>query len=73
MEATAYDMAYVGSKIAVALVDQEMTQADLAQVVGVTPSTVSQWVSGEKRISLDNAIKVSNALGWPLDELLGRR
>lgn len=63
----------MAKKLKVALVDQDMSQADLAQLVGVSQQTVSAWVNGSAdRMSVENAVKVAKALDWPLDELFGK-
>ena len=62
----------IGKNIKVALVDNEMTQADLAQAVGVSTQTVNAWCNGKTDMSFESAQKVAKAVGWPLDELAGR-
>ena len=64
-------LALVGKNIKTALVDSEMTQADLAQLVGVSPQTVNAWCNGNADMSFEKAQRVAKALGWPLDELAG--
>ena len=52
-----------------------MTQRDLACVVGVTPSAISQWERGEYHPSYQASSKLAKALGmnardlfYPLEE-----
>lgn len=42
---------------------REIEHAVVAEAVGVTPSAVSQWESGEKRPSRDNVPKVAKFYG----------
>ena len=51
--------------------DNDMLQKDFASLIGVQPNTLSQWLN-EKR-EPDNAalLKISQAIGVPVDYLLG--
>lgn len=62
----------IGRNIKVALIDAGMTQAELAQVVGVDAGTVNAWCNGNNDMSFSKAQKVAKAVGWSLDELAGR-
>lgn len=42
----------------------------LARSIGVSPSAVSNWRKGHKRISPNNAIRIENLYGTPREELL---
>jgi transcriptional regulator with XRE-family HTH domain len=46
-------------------------QVQLAKMVGVTQSTISEWETGKAGITLDHAIAVAVALGATMNELLG--
>ena len=47
----------------------EMTQADLAQRIGVTRQTVIAIEQGRYSPSLEMAFQIARALGVPLDEV----
>ena len=49
------------------------TQSDLAQELGVTQPTVSDWVNGECAPSLPNLIALSRVTGLSLDQLVGTK
>lgn len=49
-----------------------LTQKDLAVKVGVNPSAVNRWESGEKTPDLVNLVKLADLFGVTLDYLLGR-
>ena len=48
-----------------------MSRADVAKRFGVSPVTVWRWETGERRVSLDFAVKVSKAIGTTLERVLG--
>ena len=48
-----------------------LTQEMLAKAAGVPRSTIANLESGEGNPSLTVLVKVANALGVPIDELLG--
>ena len=50
-----------------------MTQAALAETVGVSPQTISAYEKGEKQPSLDKAAAIAEALEISLDKLCGVR
>jgi transcriptional regulator with XRE-family HTH domain len=50
--------------------DLGLTQAQLAQVAGVTPSAISQAESGTRGLSVDTLIVLSDRLGVSLDRLV---
>lgn len=47
----------------------EMTQAELAEMVGVTRQTINAIERGKYAPSLDVAFLIAEALGVPLDEV----
>lgn len=49
------------------------TQKQLAKSCGLTESWISHYESGRRKPSLDNLIKLANALRVTLDELVGRK
>ena len=47
-----------------------MTQADLAKVIGVDHSNISQIETGERGLNVKKADKIAAALGVTLNDLL---
>lgn len=47
-----------------------MTQADLAEMLGVTPAAISRYESGERIPDIVTAAKIANALGCKVDDLI---
>ena len=52
--------------------EQGLTQKDIATRLGVYPSAVTRWESGEKRPELPNLVKLADLYDVSLDYLLGR-
>ncbi len=52
--------------------DRKMTQEKLSQKAGLTPEWISHFETGRRKPSMDNLIKLANALNVTLDELTGR-
>lgn len=48
-----------------------ISQAKLAEMTGITKSTISLLVTGSNSANLSTAVKIANALGLTLDYLLG--
>lgn len=48
-----------------------LTQHELAQLAGVTPSAISQAESGSRGLSLDTLVTIADRLELPVDRLLG--
>ena len=49
---------------------KKLTQADLAELTGFAVSHISHLETGRKRTSLDALIRIANALGVTVDQLL---
>lgn len=49
---------------------RRFTQEDLARMVGVERTTVANWERGAKQPSLENLVRLSQALGVSLEELV---
>jgi transcriptional regulator with XRE-family HTH domain len=49
---------------------RELSQHDLAQLAGVTPSAISQAERAERGLSLTTVVRLSGALGITIDDLL---
>lgn len=52
-----------------AMRDKGITDADLADAVGVSREAVRMWRSGQRRIAVDRVAAVSAATGIPAAEL----
>jgi transcriptional regulator with XRE-family HTH domain len=46
-----------------------LTQSALARTVGVSPSTISEWESGEKHLDVNVARRMAKKHGFSLDYL----
>ncbi len=51
---------------------KKLSQSELAQMIGVNQTAVSQWERGATMPTLDKAAMIANALGCTIDELYGR-
>lgn len=51
--------------------ERNLSQADVARLAGVTPSAISQAEAGQRGLSLDTLLALSEALGVTVDALLG--
>lgn len=52
-----------------ALRQRGMTQKDLADLLGISPQTVNQWVKGTENFTYDTIGKIEKALGLEMFEL----
>lgn len=48
----------------------EISQAQFAQLVGVTQPTVSDWINGRMLPSTDRLVEISRVTGLSIDKLL---
>ena len=47
------------------MLEKGITQKELGKYLGIRPSQLSLWLSGSRGMSLDNLIRISNAVkGW---------
>ena len=53
------------------LKENQMTQKDFAATIHTQPNTLSQWVNGKRQPDPETWIKLSKALGVPVDYLIG--
>lgn len=60
----------VANKIKALREQRDMTQEDLAVLVGVHQSKISHVETGRRGISFELAVKIAAALGVPVDELV---
>lgn len=52
--------------------EKKLSQQDLASLIGVNQTAVSQWERGVSMPSLDKAAMIAQALGCTIDDLFGR-
>ena len=56
-----------------ARIDKGLSMAQLADLVGVTPSAVSQWENGSKGVSKKNLEKLASVLDVSVEYLTGKK
>jgi len=62
----------IGVRILPLLEKRAMTQAKLAETVGVTATTMSRWISGSRVPKANHLLYMADALGVSADYILGR-
>lgn len=60
----------IGQRICEIRIQQKITQAELAEISELSVSFICLVENGKKKASLKSLIKISNALGITVDELL---
>lgn len=60
----------IGKRIKIARIKAELTQERLAEIVGVSPSHMSNIETGTTRVSLTAIVTIANALSVTVDDLL---
>ena len=53
------------------LKQNNMLQKEFAQIIGVQPNTLSQWMNGKRQPDNDTLVTISRVLKIPVDTLLG--
>ncbi len=66
----ALDYASIGLRIKHARTQMKMTQSQLAEIIGISRTHLGLLESGERGISLELLIGISNALKVPVSDLL---
>ena len=64
------DMKGIGQMIRLARIKKGMTQADLAETIGVSQGAVGQWEKGMTIPRPKHIVRLSSLLEIPVDELL---
>lgn len=64
------DYQQIGRQIRAARLHRKMTQAQLAEAADLSVPYISHVERGKKRISLDALLRISQALGVTVDQLL---
>lgn len=60
----------IGSKIKAARMEKKFTQEQVAEVLGVSRQTISNWENGKSYPDIISVIKMSECYGVSLDYLL---
>lgn len=60
----------IGKRIKIARINADMTQERLSDLLGISPSHMSNIETGTTRVSLTTLVKIANALSVSLDDLL---
>lgn len=58
------------NKIRVVLAEKDMTNKQLAELVGKDPAVVSKWVTNTTQPNVETLIQIANALEVSVDDLL---
>ena len=64
------DYKAIGKRIKIARINADMTQERLSDLLGISPSHMSNIETGTTHVSLTTMVKLANALGVSLDDLL---
>ena len=61
----------LGTRIAEHRKDQGLTQAQLADAIGVAQQTITTYEVGRRRVPATSLALLAQTLGWSLEELIG--
>lgn len=64
------DYKSIGKRIKIARIKADLTQERLAEIVGISPSHMSNIETGTTRVSLTAIVTIANALSVTVDDLL---
>ena len=64
---------YLGDNIRMYREQKKLTQAELAKMLNVTPSLISQYESNGKVPNFMLGVKIANILGVTAEELMGEK
>jgi transcriptional regulator with XRE-family HTH domain len=62
----------IGKAIAYFIDYKKTTAGQLAEVIGLSPSALSQWINGKRNPNEDNLMKIARALDIPLKAIIER-
>ena len=62
----------MGSRLKELRLRQNLSQARLAAAAGVSPRALQNWEYGTRTFDIESAVRLADALGISLDELVGR-
>lgn len=60
-------------RLRVVMTLRNVTRNELSRLTGISTVTLSNYRNGKSLPSAANAVKLSNALRWSLDEILGNK
>lgn len=60
----------IGKRIKIARIKADLTQEELSETVGISPTHLSNIETGTTRVSLNVIVSIANALGVTSDDLL---
>ena len=69
---TGIDRKAVGRRIRSGRIDLGWSQEELSTAAKVSPATIASIESGRRGMTIDVAIRIADAYGWPLDRLAVR-
>lgn len=64
-------MDYLSKNIKYLRKDRNLTQEDIANIVGKARSLISAWESDDREITAEDIVKLSKYFSVPMDELVG--
>ena len=64
------DYVAIGKRIKIARIRANMTQERVAEIVGLSPSHMSNIETGSTKVSLTSIVNIANALSVTVDDLL---
>jgi transcriptional regulator with XRE-family HTH domain len=64
------DASRLGAALAAVRTQRGLSQAEFSRLAGVSPSAISQAERGHRGLSVATLVRLANALGIPLDELV---
>lgn len=64
------DYKAIGKRIKIARIKADLTQERLAELVGISPTHMSNIETGTTRVSLTAIVSIANALSVTVDDLL---
>lgn len=62
----------IGARIKLLLAKNGMTQRDLANKIGITETSISRYISGERMPKANIVVYMADALNTTTDYILGR-
>lgn len=65
-------MTEIAKRITKARESMKLSQAELAKMIDVSPAAISQYENGDKKPSIENLQKLSDALKVSTDYLMGK-
>ena len=64
------DYKAIGKRIKIARIKADLTQERLSEIVGISPTHISNIETGTTKVSLTSIVSIANGLGVTADDLL---